>query len=70
MSRKGRWLTWVVPLVFLGLILGVAWWQDPDFWRATDALGQMAVGAADRGDYPEALKKGRKAWSRQPANSR
>ena len=70
MSRKGRWLIWVVPLCFLGSIFGVAWWQDPDFWRSTETLGQMAAEAAQRGDYHEALKKGRKAWSRQPANFR
>ncbi|MDP3183481.1 MAG: tetratricopeptide repeat protein [Desulfobaccales bacterium] len=69
MSRKKRWLVWVLPLGFLGLILGVAWLKDPDFWRSSAALFRLAEEAAVRGDLRGALTPARKVWSRQPENS-
>lgn len=69
MARKSRGLAWILPLVFLGLILGLAWWQDPEFWRSTDALYHLAEEAAGRGDYPRALEAARKVWSREPKNT-
>ncbi len=69
MSSKKRWMVWVLPLIFLGLILGVVWLKDPDFWRSSAALFKMAEEAAARGDLPGALNPARKAWSREPENS-
>jgi thioredoxin-like negative regulator of GroEL len=66
--NKTRWLTWLLPLVFLGLICLAAWGRDPDFWRSTPALVQLAQDAAAAGHQDEALALARKAWGREPGN--
>jgi tetratricopeptide (TPR) repeat protein len=70
MSNQARWLTWVVPLAFLGLLLGVALYRDPDFWRSAPALHRLALAAAQRGEESRARELARKAWAREPGNSR
>ncbi len=69
MAKKGRWLLWVLPLALVGSALGVALRQDPDFWRSTSALCQLATDAASRGQHNQALELARKAWSREPENA-
>jgi tetratricopeptide (TPR) repeat protein len=68
MASKGRWLTWVLPLVFLGLICIAAWSLDSDFWRTASSLERLAQAAAAGGDHARAVDLARKAWFRQPEN--
>ena len=64
-----RWLAWLVPLIFLGLIFWFAWHRDSDFWRTAANLHQAAREAAARGESLQALELARKAWVRKPDNS-
>ena len=68
-TGKIRWLMWIFPLLFIGGIFCLAWSQDHDFWRSTDALYRTAQGAAARGDRTRALSLARKAWTRDPNNA-
>jgi len=70
MSDKARWLTWVVPLVFLGLLFTVVLGRDLDFWRSAAALHRLSEAAAQRGDLARARDLALKAWTREPENSR
>ncbi len=66
MAAKVRWLAWVLPVIFLGLILWLVWRQDPDFWRSAAALYEQAREVSSRGEIPRALELARKAWGRAP----
>jgi tetratricopeptide (TPR) repeat protein len=68
MGIRGRWLIWLVPLGFLGLVPLVAWYQDHDFWHSTSDLYALAREAASRRDHTRALELARKAWLREPGN--
>jgi len=70
MSDKARWLTWVVPLVFLGLLFTAVLARDLDFWRSAAALNRLSEAAAQRGDLARARDLALKAWTREPENSR
>jgi tetratricopeptide (TPR) repeat protein len=65
-----RWLTWLVPLVFLGLLFGAVLARDLDFWRSAASLNRLAEAAARQGNLARARDLARKAWTRQPENSR
>jgi tetratricopeptide (TPR) repeat protein len=70
MGRKGRWLIWFLPLLFVAAIFWIAWSQDHDFWWSKQALYQGAQAAAARGDQTGALELAKKAWKRDPNNEK
>ncbi|MDD2901626.1 MAG: tetratricopeptide repeat protein [Syntrophales bacterium] len=70
MALKRRWLAWFLPLIFLGLILWSAWHRDPDFWRSGASLHQAARELSCQGETLQALELARKAWNREPGNTR
>jgi tetratricopeptide (TPR) repeat protein len=69
MGSKGRWLIWLLPLLFVAAIFWIAWSRDHDFWRSKQALYQGAQMAAARGDRLRALELAKKAWTRDPDNA-
>lgn len=69
MGNKVRWLVWVMPLVFLGVIAWAIANRDPDFWRSPPSLYRLAREAAAHGDPGRARDLARKAWARDPQNS-
>ena len=69
MASRLRWLLWLLPLLLVGTIFGLAWSHDHDFWRSTRSLYRGAQEAASQGDQARALELARKAWARQPNNS-
>ncbi len=66
MAKRRRWLVLLLPLGFLTAVFGLAWHQDPDFWRSAPSLNRLALDALHRGDNPRALELVRKAWTRDP----
>ncbi|MFZ5453149.1 MAG: tetratricopeptide repeat protein [Thermodesulfobacteriota bacterium] len=70
MALKRRWLAWFLPLFFLGLILWSAWYRDPDFWRSGASLHHAARELSTQGEIQQALEPARKAWDREPGNTR
>ena len=69
MGKRIRWLTWLLPFLFIGAIFCLAWSQDHDFWRSTHSFHRAAQEAASRRDRTRALDLARKAWARAPNNS-
>jgi tetratricopeptide (TPR) repeat protein len=69
MVAKRRWLAWLLPLIFLGLVLWSAWRRDPDFWRSAASLHQAARELSGQGENLRALELARKAWVRKPDSS-
>jgi tetratricopeptide (TPR) repeat protein len=69
MVSRARWLVWLLPLLFIGVIFWIAWSQDHDFWRSKPSLYQAAQEAAGHGDRARALELVRKAWVRDPDSS-
>jgi predicted Zn-dependent protease len=69
MASRARWLIWLLPLFFIGMIFWIAWSQDHDFWRSKQSLYKEAQEAAGRGDQARALELARKAWVRDPDSS-
>jgi tetratricopeptide (TPR) repeat protein len=66
MAPSIRLPTWLLPLLFLGLILWVALRLDPDFWRSNDVLMRLAQEAETRKDFPRAIELAHKVRSWDP----
>lgn len=69
MALNRRWLMGLLPLAFLGLIFGYAWYRDPHFYLNSEALYHRAQEAESRGDLPLALELAQKSWNRNPGHS-
>ena len=69
MALSRRWLIFLLPLAFLGLILAYAWYHDPHFYLSSQSLYRLAKKAEDQGDLPQALALAQKAWNRNPSHS-
>jgi len=70
LSRPGRrWLLVLLPLVFLGVVLALAWLHDPYFYLAAEALFHRAQEAEKQGNLDLALMLAKKSWQRNPENS-
>lgn len=69
MALSLRKPVWIIPLLFLGLVVWAAWREDPDFWRSASGLYQAAQEAESHKDYGRALELARKAWYRDQTNS-
>uniref|UniRef100_A0A7V6DNT1 Tetratricopeptide repeat protein n=1 Tax=Desulfobacca acetoxidans TaxID=60893 RepID=A0A7V6DNT1_9BACT len=69
MALSRRWLIILAPLVFLGTLLAVAWFQDPYFYLNSEALYRQAKEAESHGNIDLALALAQKSWRRNPDNS-
>uniref|UniRef100_A0A7C3SJ20 Tetratricopeptide repeat protein n=1 Tax=Desulfobacca acetoxidans TaxID=60893 RepID=A0A7C3SJ20_9BACT len=69
MARKLRWLASAAPLLFLGLLLWLAYGQNPDFWRSPASLFKSAQEAEERGELVQARRLAETAWSMDPSSS-
>jgi len=69
MALSLRLPTWLLPLLFLGLVLWVALRLDPDFWRSNDVLMRLAQEAEARKDFPRALELAHKVRAWDPKDS-
>ncbi|MDD3580067.1 MAG: tetratricopeptide repeat protein [Desulfobacca sp.] len=67
MNLRLIWLAGIA--LFLGLLFGLIWRQDPDFWRSPHTLYQSAQAATQQGDLKLALSLAEKAYKREPANA-
>jgi thioredoxin-like negative regulator of GroEL len=69
MAHRLRWLAVLLAVVFLGAILGYAWFHDPYFYWSSEALFRRAQEVEQQGDLQTALELATKAWQRQPGLS-
>jgi tetratricopeptide (TPR) repeat protein len=69
MPSRLRWLTWILPVLFVAVIFALAYSRDHDFWRSTYSLYRAAQEAEARGDMERALELARKAWARDQNRS-
>lgn len=69
MGLKSRWLAFLLPVLFLGVLLGYAFHRDPHFWRSPTSLYRSAQDAEKRGEIPLALRMAQKSFARDPKNS-
>jgi tetratricopeptide (TPR) repeat protein len=69
MALRRRWLIALLPFAFVGIVLAIAWLQDPYFYLNSEALYNRAKEAEDHGNLDLALALAQKSWKRNPGNS-